>query len=484
MTGNALYDLMPAWAQTRLLGIRGRQLRRRRFGEGYEQMRALLRRTERSSPEELREVQAGFLRRLVARAAAEVPYYREVFARERVSPEEIRTASDLRRLPILSKETVRARKEELVSDAVPRRRLLPGHTSGTTGASLTLYWDENVDVVTNAVLWRHREWANVPFGTPYATLLGNVIVPLSRSRGPLWRWNRPWNQLLLSSFHMREETLDAYVKQMREAGIAALEAYPSTAYVLARYLEARGEVLPLRAVFTSAETLLRIQREVIEERFACRVFDYLGAAERVVFAGECEEHQGLHLFEEYGVTEVVDERGEPVPDGGVGRLVVTGLHNFAMPLLRYEIGDVSGIRRESCPCGRPLPLLHPVTTKAEDVVVLPDGRFISPSALTHPFKPLRSIAESQIVQEAPDLIRVLIVPRADYDRTRDGAKLLAALHERLGEGVTVRLEEVASIPRGPVGKFRWVVSRLPLRFGPRQTENLYAALGEPPKPTP
>jgi phenylacetate-CoA ligase len=468
----AAYDRMPALIQETLLSLRGRRLRRRRFGALYREMRETLRRNETGSRDAVLAVQRHLLRRLITRAASEVPYYRAAFAEAEVRAEEIRGPRDLKLLPLLPKDTVRARKEELVSERFPRRALLHGHTSGTTGSSLTLYWDANVDIVSNAVLWRHREWAGVSFGQPYATLLGQLIVPPSQKDPPFWRFNRPWNQLFLSSFHMKAENLDSYVDAMERYEVQALEAYPSTAYVLARHLAAQGRTVPLRAVFTSTEPLLDIQREVIEERFACPVFDYLGAAERVVFAGECSEHRGLHLFDEYGVTEILDDDGEPVPAGCPGRLVVTGLHNFAMPLIRYEIGDVSGIQVESCPCGRPLPLLLPITSKAEDLVVLPDGRFISGSVLTHPFKPMTHIAESQIIQEELGRIRIKVVPRPGYDEG-DQAKLLASLRERLGNEIRLEIERVETIPREARGKFRWVVSKVPLRFGQRSLANLY-----------
>ncbi|MGQ0612348.1 MAG: phenylacetate--CoA ligase family protein [Planctomycetaceae bacterium] len=469
----SIYGVLPAPLQDALLSMHGRRLRRRRFGSLYRETRETLARAERGGREAVLALQARLLRRLVERAAREVPYYATMVREACIDPGSIREPADLRRLPILSRKTVRDRREELVSRAFPRRALLHGHTSGTTGSSLPLLWDRNVDVVTNAVLWRHREWAGCAFGTRYASLLGRVAVPLSRRRPPFWRENRSWNQMLFSSFHMKEENLDAYADAMERGGVRFLEAYPSTAYVLARHLAARGRVLRLDAVFVSAEPLLSIQRETIEAAFACRAFDYFGAAERSIFAAECPEHRGLHLFDEYGVTELLDPQGEPVEPGAPGRLVVTGLHNFAMPLLRYEIGDVSSLAPEPCPCGRPLPLLLPVTTKAEDLVVLPDGRFISGSVLTHPFKPMTRIAESQIVQERRDLVRILVVPREGYG-DRDEAVLLGALRDRLGGGVGVRIERVASIPRGPRGKYRWVVSKVPLAFGEAVGPNLYA----------
>jgi phenylacetate-CoA ligase len=200
---------------------------------------------------------------------------------------------------------------------------------------------------------------------------------------------------------------------------------------------------------------------VIEEAFQCQLFDFYGLAERVAFAGECEYHDGLHLSEEFGFVEIVDDNGRRVPDGTRGFVVGTSLHNRAMPMIRYRTSDVSSIRSTKCSCGRMLRLLEPITTKAEDIVVTPDGRFISPSVLTHPFKPLVGIAKSQIIQESLDHVRVKLVP-AEGTVPDDQIELLReGLLERLGSQVSIDVELVGELPPEPSGKFRWVISRVP-----------------------
>jgi phenylacetate-CoA ligase len=251
---------------------------------------------------------------------------------------------------------------------------------------------------------------------------------------------------------------------MQEFGAEALEAYPSSAYLLARYAEAARLHLPLKCVFTTSEPLLPIQREVIEERFRCPVFDSYSQAERVMFSSECEAHDGQHVYEEYGVTELVDGAGAPVPMGSVGRVVATSLHNFGMPLIRYALGDVTSMVGRSCRCGRTLPLAGGVATKEEDVLVAPDGRVISPTVLTSVFKDAHPVAKSQILQLRPDEITVRIVRLGAF--TPDDERLIEREFKiRLGQDVRVRFEYVKDIPSSARGKFRWVVSTVPLRWG-------------------
>jgi phenylacetate-CoA ligase len=213
-------------------------------------------------------------------------------------------------------------------------------------------------------------------------------------------------------------------------------------------------------VFTSSETLLPLQRSLIEERFECTVFDFYGLAERMAFATQCEAQQ-YHLNFEYAVNEVVDGTGNPVPEGQEGYLVGTSLHNYGMPFIRYKTNDVTAIVTGKCECGRSMPRLKAITTKAEDIIVTPEGKLISSSVLTHPFKPLDSVKESQIIQETIDHLRIRIVPRDDYN-DNDSEQLLAALRNRVGHEMKIDLEFVEEIPRTKAGKFRWVISKVPL----------------------
>ena len=459
-----VYRHAPIWAQNLMLSAFGLYLERERYGGRYAEFRDLLGRTERLSPTELVEYQNERLQVVVAHAYETVPYYRRVFDERKLTPRDIRTVVDLPKLPVLTKADLRARFDDLLSTAIPRRALRTGHTSGTTGTPLTLGYDHDTVWMTYAVFDRHYRWAGARIardGDRIAVARGNVIVPLHQKQPPFWRLNRAQNQLLLSSFHLSKANLPAYFDALRAFGPAVMDGYPSTLYVLAKYLQSRGETFPVRAAITSSETLYDFQRRVIAERFACPVFDYYAAAERVVFSGECEHHDGHHISMEYGAAEVVDERGMPVPTGTVGTLVGTSLHNLALPMLRYATNDMSARRERPCSCGRGLEVMAEVTTKAEDTLTLPDGRLISPSVLTHPFKPLDCIDGSQIVQTAPDAVTVRLIPGPAYTPAHT-EQLVRDLAERLGAGVRIDVEMVDRLEVSANGKFKWVISRVPL----------------------
>jgi phenylacetate-CoA ligase len=367
---------------------------------------------------------------------------------------------ELQRLPVLSREVVKHRGRELTSRAPGAARPAEGHTSGTTGSPITLFYDDDMIAMNYAVMDRQYRWADCRLernGDRIAVVRGNVIVPLTQKKPPFWRYNRDLNQMLLSCFHLSAANLGAYLAALREFRPTVMDGYPSSLYVLARMLLNSGETLPVKSAITSSETLYDFQRKAIEEAFCCRVFDYYAAAERVIFSVECDHHAGHHLCEEYGVTEVLDDDDQPVQPGHEGYLVGTTLVNCGMPLIRYRTTDLGALKPDRCTCGRPLQLTEDVTTKAEDLLRLGDGRLIPPSVLTHPFKPLDSIEGSQIVQTDLDRLLIRIVPGGAFG-DKDRSHLMRELRDRLGEDMRIDIECVNELPRTSRGKFKWVVS--------------------------
>jgi phenylacetate-CoA ligase len=460
----AVYSASPIWTQNLLLTGFSVMLERERYGGRYAEFQELLSRTEWLSHGELQEYQDERLRAVVAHAYEAVPYYRRIFDERKLKPSDIRGHRDLPKLPLLTRHDIRRHFDDLRSRAVPAKALRTGHTSGTTGTPLTVGYDDETVWMTYAVFDRHYRWAGCRLGKDgnrIAVARGNVIVPLSQRKPPFWRLNSRHHQLLLSAFHMSKTNLPAYFDALEKFQPEVLDGYPSTLYLLARYLQTQGRTFPLRAAISSSETLYDFQRETIEASFKCRVFDYYALAERVAFSHECDRHEGHHLAMEYGLTEVVGEDGTPQPRGSIGKLVGTGLHNLAMPLIRYVTNDMSSLRTESCSCGRGLELMDDVTTKAEDVLTLRDGRLISPSVLTHPFKPLDCIEGSQIVQTAPDEVTVRIVAGSGYSDWHT-SHLTTELQQRLGSDVRISIQRVDALEQSPNGKFKWVISKVPL----------------------
>jgi len=459
-----LYDGLPAWVQNTILTGFSALLDRERYGSGFQEFKQFLDKSQWYSAGQLADYQDEELVKLIAYSYQHVAYYRRVMDERGLKPQDIRCAADLDKLPVLSRQDIKDNFAALLSDEYDLKKVKKGHTSGTTGSPLEICYDDRVINITYALLDRHYAWAGVcmkRFGDRVAVLRGNPIVPLRQKKPPFWRYNYLHNQLLFSSFHMSTQNLAHYVAEIRRYAPKILDGYPSTLYVLAKYLQNMGQKLPLHAVISSSETLYDFQREVIEASFDCKVFDYFAAAERVAFSSECDRHEGHHLADEYGITEILDAQHKRLPPGELGVLVATSLHNYAMPMIRYLSNDMSSLKTNVCSCGRGLSLMDDVTTKAEDLLTLRDGRLISPSVLTHPFKPLTSVAASQIIQEDLDHVCIKLVASPEFS-AEDERTLIYGMKERLGEAVDIRVEKVESLERTRAGKFKWVISKVKL----------------------
>ncbi len=452
-----IYKKSPVFLQNVLLNVKAAELYFERYGRKFDEVYEEFSRNQFLSESEMICYQEEKLKKLVRHAYSTVPYYKAVFDKVKLVPDDIRTLDDLSKIPILTKNDIKKNFKQLISKN--SGKLKHGHTSGTTGTPLDLAYDIHTCVVHHVADWRQKEWAGLHMGQPYASLQGRVICPTEQMDPPFWRKNFINNQLFLSSFHLKKENLPYYFDKLKKDNIEFIEGYPSTIFTLASYLEATNQRFPLKAVLTSSETLFDIQREKIEEFFECKVFDFYGMAERAVYASECDKHEGHHLNLDYGITEFLNSEDLPVSPGRVGRIVATSLHNFAFPLIRYQTNDSCSLKVAQCGCGRHFPLMDNVATKNEAIVTLPDGRWISPSVLTHPFKPMVNIIESQIIQEDHYTLRVLIVKNDQYGNS-DEKKLLDAFFDRLGGDIKIHVEYVDSIPRTKNGKFKWVVSKI------------------------
>lgn len=453
----SLYESLPIPLQNLACSWAGYRRSRLRFTRHFHATLAEWEHTLQADLQQLHALQWRRLREIVEYARAQVPYYRELPAAEAQRDPFEAIQRTLARIPVLEKTTYREHCEDFLARDIPRRSLVRGKTSGTTGTALPLWWTREAVAEEFASFWRARRAAGVALTDASLTFNGQTIVPIAQSRPPFWRYNA-WNrQTLFSLYHISPATLPAYVDAIHATPAAFAQGYPSSLHLIARALLDAGRPLPrgrLRAVFTSSESLLAFQRETIEAGFGAPVYDRYGVSEFCVSMTQCRL-QRLHVDMEFGIVEVLpEERG---PGFVRGPLLVSGFANRATPLLRYRVGDVGTRSQEPCACGRAGDVFLDVDGRIEDTIRLPDGRWIG--RLDHVFKAQLDVAEAQILQETPRAIEVRIVRRPSYSE-RSERGLLAEFRSRLGDEIEIELRYVESIARDPNGKFRAVKSKL------------------------
>lgn len=458
-----LYVRSPVTVQNLMATAFGLRERALRYGGAFTTYCEKLESAQWLSPESLQDLAAARLRAMVAFSVEYVPHYRSQFAELGLMPSDIRSAADLAVLPVLSKETVRAHPERF-QPARLRERVVTQSTGGTTGTPLRYQVSASAMQYNYAAYEvRFRRWAGVALGDRMASINGRKVVPVEQLDPPFWRHNLAFNQLYLSAYHLTEKNLPAYLDRLERYRPEVIVGYVSSIHLIADYIIRQGfegRILP-RSVMVSSETLFPWMRDDIEQAFGCPVFDGYGLGELTALITQCS-HGGMHISPEYGVVESVEVDGE-------NHLVSTGLFNKAMPLLRYDTGDLVEWADSSttCPCGRGLPLVGKVLGRADDYILTPDGRFVGPAPLSLAFQSVSGIREAQIHQETPEAATVLLVV-GDGFGTDQRLHLDGELRARLGNHIAIEYELVESIARTTWGKRRLVDSQVGRRTGERR----------------
>lgn len=449
MYSSTLYQRAPVALQSVLITLRSLSRKLMREGRRFEGHMREVAHTQNLAASDLAAWQETRLGKQLRHAALHVPFYRDLGFAHAVadsSPTEALAA-----FPLIDKAAVREHGGRLIADNA-RRPLFKGSTSGTTGSPLVLWQDLNAINRENAFIWRQLEWAGLRRGDRRAWLRGDLVVPADAAGPPFWRMNHAENMLMLSSYHLAESNVPAYIAAMERFDPIVIQAYPSSIAFLAKWLDAAGRTYggtALKGIVTSSETLNAGEEALIAKRFGCRVFDWYGQSERVAAIGTCE-HGRKHVIGDYSFVEFL-QAGD-----GLYEIVGTCFSNLAMPLVRYRTGDYVKLEEAAagCECGRHFPLVAAIQGRVDDAIKLPDGRHVV--RLGHIFKGIEGILEAQIRQEQLDQITIMIVA-ADSFSEIEKAKLNANARDRLGSGVGIRIAEVSSIPRSKGGKLRSVV---------------------------
>lgn len=454
---NRLYDSLPILGQNLACTWAGYRRVRARYNRHFHQTLKSWNESIDSPINELYALQRFRLDRMVGRARSHAPYYKDLPPPSDAIDAKQAIDETLASIPALEKTTYREHAEEFIVKNIPSSRLNMGITSGTTGTALATYYTPEALAEEYATVWRLRMAAGARLLDSNLTFNGQTIVPFSQSEPPFWRQNAYGRQTLFSVYHMTPRNLEIYIDAIHKSRAKYVQGYPSALHLVGRAMIAAGRPLPktsLKAVFTSSESLLTFQREVIEEAFGTRVWDRYGTGEFTVSMTECPE-RNLHVDMEFCIVEVEPE--EETEDFVRGPLIVTGLSNDATPLLRYRIGDSGTRLKKPCPCGRAGDVFLDVDGRIEDFIMTPDGRLVG--RLDHIFKNQPDILEAQIRQDSKEALDVLLVRSASFDAGSE-KHLLREIRRRLGEEIHIDLHPVDSIPRERNGKFRAVKSNI------------------------
>ena len=410
------------------------------------------------SPDELAQTQIASLRKFLVRVGADVPYYRELFARLQFDPTQVSSVDDLQALPLTGKAEIRANTEAM--KAVNAGPLEKFSTGGSTGEPLIFYRGKERVSHDVAAKWRATRWWDVDIGDREIVLWGSPIELGSQDRVRLVR-DKLLRTELLSAFEMSNANLLRFTQRIRQFRPRMLFGYPSSIALLADYVLENGyrvDNLGIRVVFVTSERLYDHQQQRIEEAFGCPVANGYGGRDAGFIAHQCPEG-GMHITAEDIVVEIVDHDGRVLPSGQKGEIVITHLRTGDFPFIRYPTGDVGSLGEASCKCGRGLPLLSEIEGRTTDFVHAADGTVLHGLALIYVLREMPEIQEFKIIQESLTEITVQWVSAREKAVDLE-CNVTEQFRARLGDALVVNFEYVSKIEREASGKFRYVISKV------------------------
>lgn len=418
---------------------------------------AQLERTQWLSPVQLEKLQLESLRRLLTHAFEHCGYYRQSWLDQQLDPRRLASLADFQRWPVISRTTIQENRIRMRADNADT--LLHKATGGSSGAPLQFDLDLSSYDWRVAAWHRGYAWGNAAPGTKQLYLWGVPLGDRSRwSRCKDRMYNALYRRRVLNSFELSEHSTPRFLATINRIRPDVIVAYTNPLYTFARLVEERGlKVVAPKSIIVGAEKLHDFQRDLIERVFGAPVFETYGCREFMLIGAECDRHEGLHLTAENLVVEVLDDDGRPAAEGEEGNVVVTDLHNYGMPFIRYANGDRAVAGWRACSCGRGLPLLQKVVGRQLDVIETPDGRRIPGEFFPHLVKDF-PVRQFQVVQEATDLVKLRVVVGQGWSR-RQQEGLEREIRLVLGEYVRLEVILVDEIPLTRSGKLRVVVNQ-------------------------
>jgi phenylacetate-CoA ligase len=400
----------------------------------------------------IRDQQGKWLSSILRNAHANVPWYSSAFRKYGVRVDSQDPFAELVKLPVLTKAEVRENHSDFCVPGVAARSLSFA-TSGTTGEPLKAYTSPDQWLIEQGVIWRQWKWAGYNFRDRVAIFRSYAPQPGQ----PLMKVDRLRNWAYFSVFRMDDAAISEYASFLQRWKPRFLRGYPSALMLVAQHALRFGWKLPgLKAAFCASEAVPADLRQALRDAFGIELFDHYGQAEITCMFHDCERHEGMHVDWEYGFVELL-----PSSEPGCFRIVATNLHNTAMPLLRYDTGDLAEGGWHSCSCGRGAQIVRAIRGRKDDYLIASDGSRMATVNLYTYFSKLQQIRRFQLVQNRPGQLTVSFTLWGEASQAEMGQlaqKIVAELSKTTG--LDVRVASPAEFVQSGEGKFPTFLQRI------------------------
>jgi phenylacetate-CoA ligase len=406
---------------------------------------------------------ANLKKKLLLHSHKNVSFYTTQLEKNNVVKDDTVIFGDFNRLPLLTKDDIRVQLEQLTSRDIKKRKWRYKKTSGSTGTPLKYIQDK-----------LSKKWGDATYAYYCRNMLkideiaAKKIILLALESDLFggiekyairvfhWLQNRRFH---LNSLRITESDMERCVKAINSYKPLIIRSPPIFSYELCKYIERKGKTIHRPKVFISSyQKLFKYMREKIEGVFGVKVHDFYGARETPGIAGECNEGL-MHIFTFNNFVEILDEDNRQLSEGKMGKIVVTNLHNYSMPLIRYELGDKATLGPDKCKCGNPLPTLKEVNGRTRDFFIKDDGSLINGVYFMFLLRTISWIKAFRVIQEDYRKIRILIVPFGNVINI-EKREIEQKIKKLMGIDCKIIWEFVDEVPSSRSGKYIYIESLL------------------------
>lgn len=433
-----------------------------RYGKVYTNYRKLLVKSKSWTKKDKEEYQWTKIERILDHAYHNIPYYRKLFNNEGINLKQIQNFNDFKKIPYLTKESIRNNFKDLIATNYKKSDRLYVKTGGSTGMPLQICYQKGVSrSIEHAFIT--KLWSSIGYkeNDKIAVLRGNVVRGANNEK--ISDYEPIKNRMILSSFHMTDETLPCYIKEIKKFKPKYLHVYPSSLTIIAKYiLENRYELPPIKAILSSSETLYEWQKELFKKAFNCKVFSWYGQTEMCVLAGNCKSSDNFYSFPEYSYVELVDNNDRELKnEDETGEVIGTNFNNYVMPLIRYRTMDYATLTEEKCECHKNHKAFKKIIGREQDFFVDETGILVSSIYSDFPlWELMKNVNAYQYIQEIPGRLKLTIdvknkINQYEFDIIKNR---FLKYYPRF----KIEICTVNDIKRTSNGKFKYLIQRIPI----------------------
>lgn len=415
--------------------------------------------TQELSASELKKIQLEKLNQLLTHAYATVPYYKKVFDERGLRPDDIQNIDDLTKLPILTREILLNHQNELVSSGADFATLKDNYSSGSTGRRALFKQDQNFRLWMRAHQIRTYMWCNNwDVGEKFVLLWGSEIYwNMFNIRDRLVNFLS--NRREFNTFKLSSQLISNFANALRQFNPVLISSYSNALHLISLEVKKQNIRIPrLRSIQTTSEPMPPAMRKRVESAFHCEVFDKYGSRETNIVSHESPAHDGMLIQCENVVAEFLNQQGQLCKHNETGKIILTTLNNFSMPLIRYETNDLAA-SLDGYSNSYQFPRMTNVAGRDQDLIFTPVGDYIDSYFFSYLFMRFESIHWFQVIQDRYESLKIRVLAPNGI-KNEEINEIKERIKHHTGYEFIIDFEVLNEMPISPTGKFRLCISNV------------------------